>query len=331
MGRDTKPHIGIFGRRNNGKSSLINALTGQDTAIVSEVAGTTTDPVEKPMELLPLGPVLFIDTAGIDDVGALGELRAARTLQVFERTDLGVLVATAGEWGDYEDMILEEFVAREIPTVVVFNKIDLASPPSAHEERLRAAMRIPAVEALFPAPWTVAARRMLPSPSPQLTATAMWGPILAWSALEPLAESIDIEAPERVALDLFDRLRLREPFAQAFTTLGFEGDEGWRVAARIKVVLLAGAGIGKSEAAPAEPESLAPAEVSGRDFSRVSMSPRPTQRDEESIDPLGKLLPEGAVENSPGPGSPRTGLRPWGGGQAQRSPGSAIDKGPRVP
>ena len=67
------------------------------------------------MELLPLGPVLFIDTAGIDDVGALGELRAARTLQVFERTDLGVLVATAGEWGDYEDMILEEFAAREIP------------------------------------------------------------------------------------------------------------------------------------------------------------------------------------------------------------------------
>jgi hypothetical protein len=120
----------------------------------------------------------------------------------------------------------------------------------AYRERLRAAMRIPATEALFPTPWTVAARKVLPSPSPRLTATAMWGPILAWCALELLAESIDLEGPERVALDLFDRLRLREPFAEAFTALGFEREEGWRVAARIKVVLLTGAGVGsKTETA----------------------------------------------------------------------------------
>ena len=117
----------------------------------------------------------------------------------------------------------------------------------AFRERLRGAMRIPVVEALFPTPWTVAARRVLPSPSPQFTATAMWGPVLAWCALELLAESIDAEKPERVALDLFDRLRLREPFAQAFTALGFEGEEGWRVAARIKVVLLSGADVGKEQ------------------------------------------------------------------------------------
>ncbi len=129
-------------------------------------------------------------------------------------------------------------------------------------ERLRGAMRIPAIEALFPAPWTAAARRVLPSPSPQFTATAMWGPVLAWGALELLAESIDADHPERVALDLFDRLRLREPFAQAFGALGFEGEEGWRVAARIKVVLLTGAGVGKEagreEAAvtEAEPETI---------------------------------------------------------------------------
>jgi len=129
----------------------------------------------------------------------------------------------------------------------------------AFRERLRAAMRMPAIEALFPAPWTVAARRMLPSPSPQLTATAMWGPILAWCALELLAESIDIEEPERVALDLFDRLRLREPFAQAFAALGFEGEEGWRVAARIKVVLLTGAGVGEPEEAPASGLEASPA------------------------------------------------------------------------
>ena len=117
----------------------------------------------------------------------------------------------------------------------------------AFRERLRGAMRIPVVEALFPTPWTVAARRVLPSPSPQFTATAMWGPVLAWCALELLAESIDAEKPERVALDLFDRLRLREPFAQAFTALGFEGEEGWRVAARIMVVLLSGADVGKEQ------------------------------------------------------------------------------------
>jgi small GTP-binding protein len=104
--RGMRLHIGIFGRRNVGKSSLLNALTRQQVSIVSDVAGTTTDPVEKPMELLPLGPVLFIDTAGIDDVGVLGELRAKRTTQVFDRTDLGVLVTEAGNWAEYEDGIL---------------------------------------------------------------------------------------------------------------------------------------------------------------------------------------------------------------------------------
>lgn len=124
-------HIGLFGRRNVGKSSLLNAITRQQAAIVSEHAGTTTDPVEKPMELLPLGPVLFIDTAGVDDVGALGELRVKRTQQVFERTDLGVLVAEAGEWGEFESEILSEFAAREIPAIVVFNKVDRAQPDPA--------------------------------------------------------------------------------------------------------------------------------------------------------------------------------------------------------
>lgn len=90
--RGMRLHIGIFGRRNVGKSSLLNAITRQEVSIVSDFAGTTTDPVEKPMELLPLGPVLFIDTAGIDDIGVLGELRARRTMQIFDRTDLGVLV-----------------------------------------------------------------------------------------------------------------------------------------------------------------------------------------------------------------------------------------------
>ncbi len=121
-------HIGIFGRRNVGKSSLLNAITRQQVSIVSEHAGTTTDPVEKPMELLPLGPVLFIDTAGLDDVGDLGRLRIDKTKQIFDRTDLGVLVIESGHWSDYEEKVLAEFVGRKIPTVAVFNKIDKAEP-----------------------------------------------------------------------------------------------------------------------------------------------------------------------------------------------------------
>jgi len=126
--RSMRVHIGFFGRRNVGKSSLLNAVTRQNVAIVSEIAGTTTDPVEKPMELLPLGPVLFIDTAGIDDEGALGSLRVEKTRQVFDRTDIGVLVAEALCWSAFEDRMLEELQAREIPVVIVFNKCDMGSP-----------------------------------------------------------------------------------------------------------------------------------------------------------------------------------------------------------
>ena len=135
-----------------------------------------------------------------------------------------------------------------------------AAPPAnpgllapVFRERLLAAMRLPVIEAAFPKPWTAAARRVLPSPSPQFTATAMWGPLLAWSVLELLAESIDAANPQQTALDLFDRLRLREPLGQSFNALGFEGEEGWRVAARIKVVLLSEAGVGREEPAPAAP------------------------------------------------------------------------------
>ena len=126
--RSMRIHIGIFGRRNVGKSSLLNAITRQSVAIVSEFAGTTTDPVEKPMELLPLGPVLFIDTAGIDDEGALGRLRMEKTRQVFDRTDIGVLATDYSTWSVFEEGIVEELGARGIPMFVVFNKCDLGAP-----------------------------------------------------------------------------------------------------------------------------------------------------------------------------------------------------------
>ncbi len=151
--RGMRLHIALFGRRNVGKSSLLNAITRQEVSIVSDQAGTTTDPVEKPMELLPLGPVLFIDTAGIDDVGALGELRARRTMQVFDRTDLGVIVTEAGEWGEFEGQILEELRQRQVPAVAVFNKIDTADgrpavPLAAAERLAELKVRTVAVSAL---------------------------------------------------------------------------------------------------------------------------------------------------------------------------------------
>ncbi len=118
-------HIGIFGRRNVGKSSLLNAITRQQVSIVSAHAGTTTDPVEKPMELLPLGPVLFVDTAGIDDEGALGELRMQRTRAVLDRVDIGIVVTEAGTWGRFEAELVEQLQTRRIPITIVANKIDV--------------------------------------------------------------------------------------------------------------------------------------------------------------------------------------------------------------
>lgn len=120
-------HISIFGRRNSGKSSLINALTGQDLAIVSEVAGTTTDPVSKAMELLPLGPVVITDTAGLDDVGELGQKRIEKSVKVLGRTDIAVLVADASlSPSPFEDELAGRVRERGIPLVLVVNKSDLA-------------------------------------------------------------------------------------------------------------------------------------------------------------------------------------------------------------
>ncbi len=131
-------HIGIFGRRNVGKSSILNAITNQETSIVSEVAGTTTDPVDKAMELLPLGSVLFIDTAGIDDDQALvGKLRAEKTHQVFNRCDLALVVCEPKTWTSFETGVVKELTQRNIPLILVFNKMDVW-PGVSKEECLNA-------------------------------------------------------------------------------------------------------------------------------------------------------------------------------------------------
>ncbi len=123
-------HIGIFGKRNAGKSSIINALTGQDLSIVSDIRGTTTDPVLKAMELLPLGAVVMIDTPGIDDEGELGALRVRKAHQMLNKTDIAVLVVdgTAGMTREDDD-ILDTIQAKSIPCIVVLNKADLIPDP----------------------------------------------------------------------------------------------------------------------------------------------------------------------------------------------------------
>ena len=124
--KSERPHIAFFGCTNSGKSSLVNAITNQTLSIVSDVKGTTTDAVSKSMEILPLGPVVIIDTAGINDFGELGELRIQKTKEVLDKTDIAVLVidATIGET-EFDKQMLEEFEQRKIPNLVIYNKSDL--------------------------------------------------------------------------------------------------------------------------------------------------------------------------------------------------------------
>jgi small GTP-binding protein domain len=125
MARDLKPHIGIFGRRNVGKSSFINALTGLDVAIVSEVPGTTTDPVKKSMEILGVGPAIIIDTAGIDDSGELGEKRIAKTLDVIKQIDCAILLITDNTFGEFEETLIRKFYKADVDCLIVYNKVDM--------------------------------------------------------------------------------------------------------------------------------------------------------------------------------------------------------------
>jgi len=147
--RGSRLHIAIFGRRNAGKSSLINALTNQDIAIVSDVPGTTTDPVYKSMEILPIGPVVIIDTAGIDDVGELGRLRIEKALGVLGRTDLMLLVVDpASGAGVFEEEVLEKARENKVPVIIVVNKTDLYPEFRTEEVFPGRALPVVAVSAL---------------------------------------------------------------------------------------------------------------------------------------------------------------------------------------
>ena len=191
-------HLGFFGRRNVGKSSLLNALTKQEVSIVSATPGTTTDPVEKPMELQPLGPVLFIDTAGIDDVGEIGNLRIQKTRRAVERTDIAVLATEAGAWGPYEEQLLTLFETQKVPCVVVFNKVDIAAPDPRSCAVLRARVSGVVEVSATEQRGLEALRNALVQAAPQefLEPPALVGDLVGPGKLAVLVVPIDTEAPK---------------------------------------------------------------------------------------------------------------------------------------
>ncbi|MFW5945003.1 MAG: [FeFe] hydrogenase H-cluster maturation GTPase HydF [Bacteroidota bacterium] len=136
-GKESKPHLGIYGRRNTGKSSLINQLASQDIAIVSDYAGTTTDPVKKSFEITGFGPVVLVDTAGIDDTGELGEKRISKTRSSIKAIDLGILVITHNTFGDFEQSVIKEFDKTSTPFFILHNKSDIDSITPELKEQIR--------------------------------------------------------------------------------------------------------------------------------------------------------------------------------------------------
>lgn len=199
-GRDTKPHVGIFGRRNVGKSSLINALVGQDIAIVSEVAGTTTDPVKKSIEIHGLGPLIFIDTAGIDDTGDLGELRIKKSMAALKLIDLAILVLSENRFEEHEVRLAEEFDKLDIPYVLVHNKSDLTPVTPSLREKVRSltGREVAEYSALHPGKYNPGLLRMIKEAMPPtaLRSRGLIGDLVKPGDTVLLITPIDIEAPE---------------------------------------------------------------------------------------------------------------------------------------
>ncbi len=198
-GKDAKPHIGIFGRRNNGKSSLINVLAGQEIAIVSDVAGTTTDPVKKSMEIPGVGPVILIDTAGIDDTGELGTKRVQKTRQILPQIDLAVLVITANVFEETERNLIRDFDEYAVPFLVVHNKSDLVAcdPVKLKEAGLPENISLLAFSALQQ-PRTDELIRMIRETIPESAyhTNSLVGDLIRYGDVVLLITPIDVEAPE---------------------------------------------------------------------------------------------------------------------------------------
>jgi [FeFe] hydrogenase H-cluster maturation GTPase HydF len=197
-GRESKPHIGIYGRRNNGKSSLINCLAGQDIAIVSDHAGTTTDPVKKSFEITGFGPVILVDTAGIDDSGELGRKRVDRTIRTLDIIDLALLIVTDNSWGYYEDDFIDRFRNRDIPFIVLHNKSDITEPTPAFRKLVLEKSSLELFE------FSAVDRRNFEAlinliritiPEHSLKTPALLGDLINYGDIVILITPIDVEAP----------------------------------------------------------------------------------------------------------------------------------------
>ncbi len=199
-GRDTKPHVGIFGKRNVGKSSLINALVGQDIAIVSDVAGTTTDPVKKSIEIHGIGPLILIDTAGIDDSGELGQLRIKKSLATLKLIDLAILVLSDNRLDSYETELTKEFAVLDIPYLVVHNKSDLTPLTAVFREEVRSltGKEITEYSALQPELFNPELINVLKEtmPASAIKSRGLIGGLVSKGDIVLLITPIDIEAPE---------------------------------------------------------------------------------------------------------------------------------------
>lgn len=199
-GKENKPHVGIFGRRNVGKSSLINAIVGQDIAIVSDIAGTTTDPVKKSMEVHGLGPIIFIDTAGTDDTGALGELRIKKSMAALKLIDLAILVLSDNRFEDHEARLTQEFESLDIPFVIVHNKSDITPVTQELREKVRSVTGKETVEysSLYSGKYNPPLLRMIKEvmPASAVKSHGLIGDLVKPGDIVLLITPIDIEAPD---------------------------------------------------------------------------------------------------------------------------------------
>ncbi len=198
-GKDSKPHIGIFGRRNNGKSSLINALADQEIAIVSEVAGTTTDPVKKSMEIQGIGPVILIDTAGFDDIGEVGLKRVSKTKEILRTIDLAIIVITNNTFNEIEKDIVNQLNELNVAFIIVHNKSDIESLDPKTKMTLENTYKTNIVDCSSIKKYNISEiiteiKKSLPETA--YTSKSLIGDLVSYGDIVLLITPIDIEAPE---------------------------------------------------------------------------------------------------------------------------------------
>lgn len=197
--KNQTPHIGIYGRRNNGKSSLINQLAGQSIAIVSDFAGTTTDPVKKSFEITGFGPVILIDTAGIDDTGELGKKRVEKTQSSIKTIDLGILVIVNNQFDTFEQVIIDDFIRNSVPFFVVHNKSDQEKINSATLAKIKSTHNCIVIE--HSTTETTNSEEIIEAikktiPEASLSTPSLVGDLVSYGDIVLLITPIDIEAPE---------------------------------------------------------------------------------------------------------------------------------------